>query len=235
MTVAEIKQKLIDAGMVLEHAGHSDMARGHISVRTPGDPALFFMKPHGYGFDEITAENIVTCDLDGAKVAGAAPRHSEVYIHSEIYRARPDVGCVLHSHPPYAVAFSATTCRMKAYSLPGAFFLDGVGVYTGTIDLIRSPELGRGVAAALGANRAVLLKNHGVAVAGASIEETVIAAIMLENACKIQLLVEATGQAAPEFSQEHLHALRQKMAQPEQFAINFEYLRRKVRRMAPPV
>jgi L-fuculose-phosphate aldolase len=229
MRVAELKQKLIDAGIVLEHNGHSDMTRGHISVRTPDDPGLFFMKPHSFGFDEMTVENIVTCDLGGAKVAGAAPRHSEVFIHSEIFRARRDVNCVLHSHPPYAVALSATTCQMRAYSQPGAFFVDGVGVYADTIDLIRSPELGRGVAKALGGNKVVLLKNHGVVVVGSSIEETVIGAIMLENACRIQLLAEATGRLAPEYSKDQVLALQSKIARPEQFAINFDYLRRKTK------
>ncbi len=231
MTPAEAKQKLIDAGLILEHQGHSDMTRGHISVRTPGDTQRFFMKPHSFGFDEITMDNIVTCDLEGTKVEGTAPRHSEVYIHSEIYHARSDVNCVLHSHPPYAVTLSATTCQLKAYSQPGALFVNNAGLYTDTIDLIRSKELGRGVAKALAANKVVLLKNHGVVVVGSSIEETVIVAIMLENACKIQLLVEATGRAAPEFAEEQVRSLQNKMVRPEQFVVNFEYLRRKSKEM----
>ena len=53
-------------------------------------------------------ENILTIDLEGNVVAGTARRHSEVYIHSEIFKVRPDVNCVIHTHPPYAVALSAT-------------------------------------------------------------------------------------------------------------------------------
>ena len=71
------------------------------------------MKPHSVGLDEITMDNILTIDLEGNVVAGTARRHSEVYIHSEIFKARPDVNCVIHTHPPYAVALSATSRTMR--------------------------------------------------------------------------------------------------------------------------
>ena len=64
--VEEAKQKLIDAGRILEAEGHGDLTRGHVSVRVPGDPAHFYMKPHSFGFDEITMENIVICNLEAA-------------------------------------------------------------------------------------------------------------------------------------------------------------------------
>lgn len=77
----EIKQKLMVAGKILVANGQDDFTRGHISVRVPGEPSLFFMKPHSVGFDEITVENIFTINLAGNVVAGTARRHSEVYIH----------------------------------------------------------------------------------------------------------------------------------------------------------
>ena len=160
-THTAIKQQLIIAGKVLVAEGQDDFTRGHISVRVPGNPKLFFMKAHSLGLDEITMKNILTIDLEGNVVAGSARRHSEVYIHSEIFKARADVNCVIHTHPTYSVAFSGTGHPMKAYSQPGAMFSGEVGVYTDTITLIRSHALGAGVAKALGSRRAVLLKNHG--------------------------------------------------------------------------
>src|SRR3954454_6997899 len=106
MTLEEAQQKLIDAGRILETNGQGDFTRGHVSVRVPGDASKFIMKPHSYGFDEITPENIVVCNMDGEKIGGAGRRHSEVFIHSEIYKARPDVTSVIHTHPTYAVALS---------------------------------------------------------------------------------------------------------------------------------
>jgi len=74
MTAEEAKQKLIAGGRILDAEGQADLTRGHISVRMPGDPTRFFMKPHSYGFDEITLENIVVCNLEGEKVGGGATR-----------------------------------------------------------------------------------------------------------------------------------------------------------------
>jgi L-fuculose-phosphate aldolase len=218
------------AGKILVAEGQDDFTRGHISARLPDNPSLFLMKPHSVGLDEITMDNILTIDLDGNVVAGTALRHSEVFIHSEIYKVRPDVSSVIHSHPLYSVALSASGHPLRCYSQPAALFFDALGVYDDTIALIRSPVLGKGVAAALGPHRAVLLKNHGVAVAAATIEEAVISVIMLETAAKVQMITEAAGAPGPEFPREDIEILRQQISQPEQFAINFSYLARRVNR-----
>jgi L-fuculose-phosphate aldolase len=227
----EIKQKLILAGKVLVIEGQDDFTRGHISMRLPDNPSLFFMKPHSVGLDEITMENILTIDLEGNVVAGKARRHSEVYIHSEIFKARPDVHSILHTHPPCSIALSATGRPIRAYSQPGALFSDSVGIYSDTINLIRTHEMGAGVAKALGRHPAVLLKNHGVVLAAATIEEVVIRTIMLENAAMIQMIVEAAGDAAPEFPRADIEKLKSDIGQPEQFVINFDYLVRRVKRL----
>ena len=126
----EIKERLIWAGKVLVNEGQDDFTRGHISFRLPDDPNRFFMKCHSIGLDEITEDNILTIGLDGEVIAGTSRRHSEVYIHSEIFKARPDVNCVLHTHPPYTIAFSATGRPLKCYSQPGALFYEAIGHYT---------------------------------------------------------------------------------------------------------
>ena len=225
-----VKEQLIMAGKVLVAEGQDDFTRGHISFRLPDNPNLFFMKAHSIGLDEITMQNILTIDLDGNVVAGSARRHSEVYIHSEIFKARPDVNCVIHTHPTYSIALSATGRTRKCYSQPGALFYDGLGTYTDTINLIRTHAMGAGVARALGRGRAVLLKNHGVVVTGATIAEAVIGTIMLENGAMVQLLVEAAGDPAPEFSRADIEKLKADITQPEQFTINFDYLVRRVKR-----
>jgi L-fuculose-phosphate aldolase len=230
MTHDELKQKMIWAGKVLVGEGQDDFTRGHVSVRLPDDPSRFLMKAHSIGLDEITLDNILTIDLDGKVVGGTAKRHSEVYIHSEIFKSRADVACVLHTHPPYSIALSASGRPLKAYSQPGALFHDSLGLYDDTINLIRSTELGAGVARALGPRRAVLLKNHGVVVAGATIEEVVISTIMLENAAMIQMIAEAAGTPAPEFPLADIQKLKHDISRPEQFVVNFEYLVRRAKR-----
>jgi ribulose-5-phosphate 4-epimerase/fuculose-1-phosphate aldolase len=225
-----IRQKLILAGKVLVQEGQDDFTRGHISFRLPDEPGLFFMKPHSFGLDEITMANILTIDLEGNVVAGTARRHSEVYIHSEILKVRPDVNCVIHTHPTYATALSATNRSLKTYSQPGALFYEALGTYADTINLIRSHAMGAGVARALGEGRGVLLKNHGIVVTGATIEEAVIGTIMLENGAQVQLLAEAAGGLAPEFPREDIEKLKHDISRPEQFVVNFDYLVRRLRR-----
>src|SRR5216683_2166804 len=210
---ADLKQKMILAGKVLVAEGQDDFTRGHISARLPEEPFLFFMKPHSVGLDEITMDNILTIDLDGKVVAGTARRHSEVFIHSEIFKARPDVHSVLHTHPTYSIALSASARPLKATSQPGALYYDALGLYEDTINLIRTPEMGAGVARALGPHRGVLLKNHGAVTATAMIE----------------MVAGAAGSLRPEFPRADIEQLKSDISRPEQFAINFDYLVRRVR------
>jgi ribulose-5-phosphate 4-epimerase/fuculose-1-phosphate aldolase len=230
MTADEARRKLIDAGRILDSLGQGDLTRGHVSIRVPGDPTHFYMKPHSFGFEEITPENIVLCNLEGEKISGGGRKHSEVYIHSEIFKARPDVMSVIHAHPTYAVAWSVTGKPLQPISQPGIAFADGVPYFTDTVDLIRSTEMGAGVARALGSHKAVLMRNHGVAVVGATVEEATILTIMLDNAAQIQLLAEAAGGPGPMFDAGSIQRLHDNITRPEQYTINFEYLRRRADR-----
>ena len=232
MTELEAREKLIAAGLILDAADQGDLTRGHVSLRVPGDPTHFLMKPHSQGLDEITLANIVVCNLAGEKVGGTGRRHSEVYIHSEIYKLRPDVMSVIHTHPTHAVALSATGRPVLPISQPGVAFSDGVPYFTETIDLIRTQDMGQGVARALGPHKAVLLRNHGVAVVGACVEEATVLALLLEEACKIQLLAQASGGVGEVFAPDSIQRLHHNITRPEQYTINFDYLRRRAERAA---
>jgi L-fuculose-phosphate aldolase len=230
VTHDETQAKLIDAGKVLVAEGQDDFTRGHVSVRLPDDPSRFFMKAHSLGLDEIAPDNILTIDMEAQVVAGTARRHSETYIHSEIFKARPDVQAIVHTHPPYAVAFSATGRPLKCYSQPAALFYEALGIYDGTINLIRDAKMGAAVAAALGPHRAVLLRNHGAVCIGATLEEAVVGTIMLENAARVQMITEAVTQDGPQFPRADIEQLKHDISRPDQFNVNFDYLVRRIRR-----
>jgi L-fuculose-phosphate aldolase len=230
MQLNELKQRLIDAGRILENANQGDLTRGHVSIRLPDDPTHFIMKPHSFGLDEITLENIVLCNLEGEKVGGGGRKHSEVYIHSEIYKARPEVNSVIHTHPTYAVALSATGKALEPISQPAVAFSDGLPYFTQAIDLIRSQDLGKAVATALGSCKAVLMRNHGAAIVGSNVEESTILAIMLDNACQIQLAAMAAGGSGEKFTPEQVSKLHHDITRNEQYVINFEYLKRRALR-----
>jgi L-fuculose-phosphate aldolase len=226
----ELRETLVAAGRVLCDEGQDDLTRGHISARLPDNPGLFLMKPHSVGLDELTPDLLLTVDLDGNVVAGDARRHSEVFIHTEIYRARPDVHSVLHTHPIHVGALSASGRPLRPVSQPAALFHGALGVYAETIDLIRSPGMGEGVARALGSNRAAILRHHGIVCTGATVEECVIGAVMLENAARIQVLADATGDEDMPFPDDDIDKLKTALSKPEQFKINFDYLVRRSRR-----
>ena len=230
MTLDEAKRKLIDAGRILEAEGMGDLTRGHVSIRIPGDPTHFMMKPHSHGFDEITEDNIVICNLAGDKVSGGGRRHSEVFIHSEIFKVRPDVTSVIHAHPVHAVALSATGQDLKMISQPAITFADGLPYYSDTVNLIRTPEAGAGVARALGQCKATLMRNHGVAVAGRTVEEAIVLTLSLESACQIQLLAQAAGGLHETFPEEDIKRLHDTITHAEQFVVNFNFLARKASR-----
>ena len=188
-----LKKLLADAGRVLAHEGQGDYVAGHISLRLPDQPDRFLMKPAGIGLEEMTDENIITVDIEGNKVAGASGRHNEVFIHSEVLRARPDVGAVIHTHAAYAVVFSSLDRPLLAVSNDGAFFANGLPVFSETTALIITAARGKAVARKLGSHGALLLRNHGIVTAASSMEEAVWLALKLNQACHTQLMAEWAG------------------------------------------
>lgn len=194
MSLKELKETLAYSCNILANEGHWDNILGHVSVRVPGQNKIL-MKPHSFGFEEIRPQHIIVVDIaTGKKIEGKYERHSEVFIHTEIMKARPDVNCVVHSHPPYAIAFGSLGRPLRPVSHEGNIFYDGLPTFDATTALIRTPELGVQVAKSLAKCRGVLMKNHGATVVGESIEVATLYAVFLEKACRIQLLATASGE-----------------------------------------
>ena len=189
----DIQTKVAYACNILSMEGHTDTIYGHVSARIENAEQIW-MKPATLGLEEIRPHDMLTLDLDGEKLAGELPRHVEFPIHTEVYRQRPEVQCVIHTHPPYATAFSAVAEPLRPVNHEGALFAPILPRFTQTSDLIVTPALGQAVAAALGASRALLLKNHGIVVVGTSVEEACVTAILLEKAAHMQLLARQYGE-----------------------------------------
>ena len=223
-----LKQSMIDAGRMLVGEEQGDLIFGHVTARMPSDPGLFLMKPHTIGLEEMTPDNIITCNIEGEKVAGAMPRHLEVFIHSEILRVRPDVRAVVHTHAPYAVAFSSLGRPLQPVGHEGSVFCDGLPVFSETSDLIIDQGRGKAVARAIGEHNVLLLRNHGVVTVGRTVEEATVLALYLEKACKTQLMVEACGGAKHVSTPEDANAKKGRIL--PQCAQVFNYLARCVHR-----
>jgi ribulose-5-phosphate 4-epimerase/fuculose-1-phosphate aldolase len=161
---------------------------GHVSARVPGtDAALIRARGAEQGNQlHMTYAQVSLVDIDGRKIAGEFPVPDETKLHTEIYRARPDVLAVVHTHQPLATIFG----DLERPILPMQGVMAQV-VKQGDIPIYRSArkvtttEQGADVARVLGDKRIVHLQNHGVTIAGQSVEEVVIDAIWLEHQAKL--------------------------------------------------
>jgi ribulose-5-phosphate 4-epimerase/fuculose-1-phosphate aldolase len=167
-------------------------ANGHMSCRVPGTNHVL-INPRPASRSSLSAQQIVTIDLDGKLLEGEYEPPSEYHIHTRIYCARPDVLSVAHLHPQYATVFSiAGQPLLPVFILGSIFPRTGIPLFDDP-DLIRSRERGDAVAKALGAERAVMLRAHGAVTTGESIESCFVASIWLEENAKKQLWAAALG------------------------------------------
>lgn len=182
----------VTAHRILDMEGHTDMAQGHLSIRDPYGRG-FWLKRTGISLGEVSGpDDFVLAGFDGRKLSGQG-LHGEWPIHSEIFKQRPDVNAIGHTHPFYASVFSASLEPLRAVAHEGSNLRGPIQRYTVTSNLINTVSLGRGVADALGASQALMMKNHGVTFVGSSVEDCVLAGIFLEKACRAQLVIAASG------------------------------------------
>jgi L-fuculose-phosphate aldolase len=219
----QLTDKLVKACKVLADDGQGDLIWGHVTARAAARPDRLLMKPAGIGLEEMEREAAITVDLGGEQTSGTRPRHIEVFIHTEIMRSRPEIHAVVHTHPPHAVAFSSLCRPLLPIGHEGSLFCDGLPVFDRTSDLIVTSDLGRAVAACLGEHKALLLRNHGIVTAGRTIEEAVMTAVLLEKACRVQLMAEHAGGAQATTSQEEAMIKRERIYGPQSLQKAFEY------------
>jgi ribulose-5-phosphate 4-epimerase/fuculose-1-phosphate aldolase len=175
-------------------SGWTDLVFTHISARVPGTEEHFLLNPFGFAFDEVTASSLVRIDLDGNVVDGSGARiHKAGFvIHSAVHGARPDAGCVIHTHSIAGMAVSMLRDGLLPLSQHAQFFYGRLGYhdYEGlALDLDERQRLVRD----LGSNPAMILRNHGLLVVGRDVPEAFSILHHLEKACQAQLAAQATG------------------------------------------
>jgi len=207
--------------------GHGDITLGHVTAREHGSDYLY-MKPKGLGLDEVTPRDIIVINLDGEKITGPRGRHSEYPIHTEIYRVRTEINCVIHTHPPFSTALAASDRKLRPVSHEGVLFTD-LPVFTDTTELIVKPEQGKAIAEKLGGQKAMLMRNHGIVVAGESVEEATVYAILLEKAATMQFYAELLS-AYHWTSEAEVFRKQEQIYHPQNIKNFWNYFVRKVKR-----
>ncbi|MEX2198221.1 MAG: aldolase [Burkholderiales bacterium] len=195
-------QALAAACRILAREGHESGLAGQVTARGE-QPGNWWTLQFGYGFDEATPERMVLVDEDLKPLKGGRPNPG-VRFHVWIYRQRPDVQAIIHTHPPHASALAATGKSLKIAHMDSSMLY-------GTAHLPEWPGVpvaddeGRIISGALGEAKTILLANHGLLAAGTSVEEAAYLAVFMERACRMQLLAAAAGgvkEVKPELAKE---------------------------------
>lgn len=222
------RQKLALTCRALFDAGHDSGLAGQITARAEAD-GTYYTQRLGLGFDEITDDNLLLVDedlnvLDDSGVPGMANPANR--FHSWIYRARPDVQCIVHTHPFHVAALSMLEVPLIVSHM------DTTPLYNDCAFLPKWPgvpvgnEEGEIITAALGDKKAVLLAHHGHVIAGASIEEACSLGVLIERAAKLQLTAMAAG-TVKELPEELAREAHDWTLSPQRSRANFAYYARR--------
>ena len=225
------RQKLALTCRILYDGGHDSGLAGQITCRAE-QPDTFYTQQLGLGFDEISTSNLIHVSQDLEVIGGRGIPNPANRFHTWVYRQRPDVNCIIHTHPAHVAALSMLEVPLQVSHMDlcplhddCAFLQTWPGVPVGN-------EEGEIIAAALGDKRAILLAHHGQLIAASSIEDACTRAILIERAARLQLLAMSAGEIKPipaVLAQE----AHDWISTPKRSAITFNYYaRRALRRHA---
>ncbi len=174
--------------------GWDDLVFTHISARVPGPDEHFLINAYGMLFEEMTATSLVKVDLAGDKVLDSPHpvNPAGFVIHSAVHEARPDVGCVLHTHTKAGVAVSAQKDGLLPISQISLFPYASLGYHDYEGVALNDDEKPR-LVADLGENNALILRNHGLLTTGATIADAFLNMYALETACQTQIMAQSSG------------------------------------------
>lgn len=212
------REALAAACRILAREGHESGLAGQVTATA--DDKSWWTLQFGYGFDEASTERMVRIDDDLQPLGGGRPNPG-VRFHVWIYRKRPDVKAIIHTHAPYASALAATGQPLKTIHMDSAM-LHGTAHLAEWPGVPVADDEGRIISAALGDAKSILLSNHGLLTVGSSVEEATYLAVFFERAARMQLRAMAAGgfrEVKPELAAE----ARDFLLQPSIVRATFAY------------
>ncbi len=183
---------------IAHELGWSELIYTHISLRVPGPEHHFLINPYGLRFDEVTASNLVKIDLDGNAVGEQAygANKAGFVIHAAVHRARADAQCVFHTHTLAGMAVSAQEEGLLPVHMYSHNFYGKLAYHDFEGPSMRLDEQER-LVASLGAQPALVLRNHGLLTVGRTVPEAFVRMWRLERACQIQLAAQSARLRLP--------------------------------------
>ncbi|MFI9202301.1 aldolase [Streptomyces sp. NPDC053048] len=186
------RQKLALTCRILFDGGHDSGLAGQITTRAER-PGTYWTQRLGLGFDEVTEDNLLLVDEDLRVLEGTGMANPANRFHSWVYRARPDVGCVIHTHPAHVSALSMLEKPLMVSHMDTCPLYDDCAFLEEWPGIPVGNEEGEIISAALGDKRALLMAHHGMLVTGRTVEEACVLALLFERAARLQLLAAAAG------------------------------------------
>jgi len=188
------KQRLAAGFRLFGKFGFDEGVAGHITVRDPEHADRFWVNPFGMNFKHIRVSDLICVDHTGAVVEGNALVNTAAFaIHSQVHAARPDVVAAAHSHSLHGKAWSSLGRLLDPITQDACEFFEDHALFDDFTGVVLDVEEGKRIGAALGDNKAVILRNHGLLTVGHSVDAAVWSFITMERSCQAQLLAEAAG------------------------------------------
>jgi ribulose-5-phosphate 4-epimerase/fuculose-1-phosphate aldolase len=188
------KQRLAAGFRLFGRFGFDEGVAGHITARDPEHTDQFWVNPFGRNFKHVRVSDLICVNRDGVVVHGDAFVNQAAFaIHSQVHEARPEIVAAAHSHSLHGKAWSSLGRLLDPLTQDACAFYDDHALFDDYTGVVLDPEEGKRIAHALGENKAVILRNHGLLTTGYSVDEAVWSFITMERTCQAQLLAEAAG------------------------------------------
>ena len=188
------KQRLAAGFRLFSRFGFDEGVAGHITARDPEMTDCFWVNPFGMHFGHISVSDLILVNHHGEVVEGdRAVNQAAFAIHSQVHAARPDAVAAAHSHSTYGRAWSTLGRPLDPITQDVCAFYGDHAVFDDYTGVVLDTEEGKRIAHAVGDNKAVILRNHGLLTVGHSVDEAVWWFITMERSCQVQLMAEAAG------------------------------------------
>lgn len=219
------RQKLALTCRILFDNGHDSGLAGQITGRAETS-GKFYTQRLGLGFDEISESNLLLVDEDLNVLEGTGVPNPANRFHSWVYRARPDVNCIIHTHAVHAATLGMLEQPLLISQMDNCVLYGNVAFVSQWPGIPVGNEEGEFIAKALGDKQALLLSHHGLLIAGTTVEEACVLAIAFERAARMQLLASGSGEIKPIDTALGLEA-QSWILRPVRNAIAFDYYARR--------
>ena len=188
------KQRLAAAFRLFSRFGFDEGVAGHITARDPEHLDHFWVNPFGMHFGQVRVSDLILVNDRGQVVEGKSPVNGAAFaIHSQVHAARPDVVAAAHAHSLYGKTWASLGRLLDPITQDACAFHEDHSLFADFTGVVYKPSEGERIAEALGNNKAVILRNHGLLTVGRTVDEAAWWFITMERSCQAQLMAEAVG------------------------------------------